>query len=252
MRNVVITTDGNPFAINLWYKNFKKWSDEIDLYKILKTRYDINGGYFPSMLFFNINLFQKIKSDYNFFYDNNLNKIKSDGRDVALYSATYNENTIFTFLNNYKLERNFSDEITNIFGILLKLNSKKRLDVPWLTNRHHIDFNKKYENWIHIGSVGGTSGIYGSLRKKNKVPIFETIDKLPLLENMFVDCYQENVKPEWERRMGYFLATHELWNNTDLISLKEEYLFAIYNFSNTFNLSWNNICKYKENILVNI
>lgn len=350
MRNVIVTADGNPFAINLWYENFKKWSNEIDiayvsvssnldgeivksienifyndkkikfifqykdplgshaqvihnalsnikdgnvlllehdifinesgfinkyfeylesrdyevigsdkdidptsdLYKLLKTKYDFNSGYFPSMLFFNIKLMEKIRKEFDFFYDFNLNKIKSDNKESALFSATYCENTIFTFLNDYKLENSYSDEITNIFGILLKLNSKKRLNISWLANRHVLDFNKKYENWVHIGCIGGTSGIYGSLRKKNNFPIFEIVTKMPAIEIMFSDCYNENVKPEWERRMGYFLATYESWNHLNLLSLKEEYLFGIQNFSQTFNLSWNNICKYKESILSNI
>lgn len=347
MRTVIITTDGNPFAINLWYENFKKWSAEIDvayvsitsnldpemvksienifcndkkiiflfeyqnslgkhsqaisnaisniktgnvllfeedifilkvgfidnyfkklelddfdvigggkrihattdLYTVLKNIYNIEEGYFPSMLFFNINLFKKIKDIYNIFYDLNHNTIQSDGKEIAIFSANYEENTIFTFLNNYKLKNQYSDEITGIFAILLKLNSKKILDITWLEHRHQLDFHKNYENWIHIGSVGGICGLYGSLRKKNKMPIFETIHNYPPLEVMFADSFQEGVQPEWERRMSYFLATYESWNHLNLISLKEEYLFGIKNFSETFNLSWDNICKHKENIL---
>ena len=345
MRNVIITNDGNPFILNLWFKSYKSWShlvdyvyisistnisDEVlnsiknifkndqkiklifkykdmlamhgeiicnalnkiefgnvvileddifiinpdfldknfkmlesnqydiigstklisaesDLKDYLKNIFNIDGGFFPSMLFFNIELYKKINEQFKIFLNFNKNLLRFHSEESALFTCTYNPNTNFIFLKNYILKNAYSDEIATIFGIMLHLYSNSILRIDWLSHRHLIDLNAKYNDCIHIGCHGGTSGIYGALRNENNNPVLGNLN-LPPIESMFSDCFNITVKPEWERRIGYHLTAYENWNHNTLDQLKNDYLYGINKFINTFNLSLQSIYKYKSQI----
>lgn len=251
----IIGTD-KPFASE--YPYLKSYTE---------NELNLVGGFQPSWLFFNIELYKKAKELFIELCAYNGEKIQTRSKviETALFGdSCYAKNTKFTFFENYIFDNKsdiydkYCDEVTTIFGcIIRKLVKKEKIlsTDEWHLHRQVYDASVIYNKWIHINEVAGIYGIYGSIRDQNGKPLFRVIkdrdDVLPVeLDKLFwgeptPETIKQN-KPIFEKRMGFQTFSISLWKHNFLLDLTEKYKYGINQFIQHYNLSIDNIKKYES------
>jgi hypothetical protein len=251
----IIGTD-KPFASE--YPHLKNY---------VENELKLIGGFHPSWLFFNIELYKKAKEIYRDFYLKNIENIqfRSTTIEPSLFGdCCYGKNTIFTFFDNYIFDNKsdvydrYCDEVTTIFGCLIRKLVKKENILStdeWHEHRQVYDPNVIYKKWIHINEVAGIYGIYGSIRDQNGKPLFNLIKgRDDVLPSELSELFWRNVTPEkinqnkpiFEKRMGYQTFSISLWRHNFLLDLAEKYKNGIKYFIQYYDLSIDNIRKYES------